>query len=65
MTCIVETHDFHKALSKIHHGIEIFDVTEITDHQVIIETNFGRFVCESFEDKVSATVYMKVYEVID
>ena len=63
MTYIAQTYDFHVAISKMHQNLDIYSTERITDNQYLINSNRGKFVCESFEDD-NACVYMKVYEVI-
>ena len=61
MAYIVKTSDFYEALSMEYDGIVIDKATHLTNYNTLIETNFGNFVCEGFDD-FSGNGYTKVYK---
>jgi hypothetical protein len=64
---VTKNYDFGEAidvgLNRVKGTTIIKGVNEINDNSCIVNTDFGNFYCESFEDK-NANVYMKVFPIL-
>lgn len=67
MSVVVKEYDFHTAITKALGVVDpavviINKCTELSDSCMIVDTNVGSFMCESYGD-AEQNVYMKVTSV--
>lgn len=52
-----------KYLGKEYGEIDFIDAYEVSDDKLLVTTDHGRFLCESFED-ADANIFLKIYPVV-